>query len=183
MKNAVLIVGLGLSLLPLHSARAQTQAKKTPTKQPVPSGARSETPPSWVFLLETKTQWLLVLQEHRGVPGDIAANGKLDAQGKPGFDEKSGAFPDRSGSALGHNNAQGRKPPASTAANKKVDIGSGSPTVFEGNTNDIPLEEPTRPSLGLLPSSGAIPVIFPWERRRDLHPIVFSSSYFSLQKR
>lgn len=159
MKNTLLIVNLGLFLLPLHRAHAQTPAKQQPFSVP-----RSATPPSWVFLLETKTQWLLVLQENRGVPGDIISNKELGSPDYSGNVQNPSGNRSPSGSAQGRSgNTSGPNQAVSKAVKKEAEAGSGDPTVFEGNTNYIPLEEPPHPSLGMLPSSRARPVIFLWK--------------------
>ena len=148
MKNTLLVIILGLSLLPLQSARAQTPAKPQPSSIPT-----SPSPPSWVFLLETKTQWLLIIKENNGVQdASLSGNSALPFPNRNGdtvANEKSGNFPSHSGNTQSHDQT------TSIEAGGKGGTDSGNPTVFEGNTNDIPLEAPTRPSSGgpLNPSS------------------------------
>jgi len=118
---------------PLLLAAALSASNAKPVKAAPPA-------PSWVFLLETRRQWLLILSD----PAPSAsANSSNDADGS--------ALESGSGGVASGLPAFNPSPLASViaplpATRPEADKSNKSTLIFEGNTLDVPLEtDPNAP--------------------------------------
>ncbi|BCM93313.1 hypothetical protein IAD21_05204 [Abditibacteriota bacterium] len=145
------ITNLVLMALPLFMAVTSAQAQSASQKRVSslsPEDSSPKNQPSWLFLLETRTQWLLVLQEN----GDQPVDSHSEASSLPGG--ASGNILGVSGTAIGGSSLSST-PGSNFASGHTIGAGTeGTPSdtgkstlIFEGNTLDVPLETPLGPPV------------------------------------
>ena len=156
--KSLLMAGIA-AMLPLlfsgqvHAEPARARLSHTGFRLPKSASSRIKAEQSvrqtanWLFVVESKTQWLMVLAN----PSDDAAtNDKSDSSGAPsGYNDSGSQFLKLDARRTGG----GGQPQSVLPVKENVDSGNKDEIgmVFEGNTNDLPVVDrpgqPPKPSV------------------------------------